>query len=53
MWKALILDIFCLKTGTIKGVGHIYLQAVVDTYGSFAFGKLYTSKLPETAVDVL
>jgi len=29
------------------------MQAVVDTYGSFAFGKLYTSKLPETAVDVL
>jgi transposase InsO family protein len=39
--------------GTIKGIGRIYLQAVVDTYGSFAFGKLYTSKLPETAVDVL
>lgn len=39
--------------GTIKGVGRIYLQAVVDTYGSFAFGKLYTSKLPETAADVL
>lgn len=39
--------------GTIKGVGRIYLQAVVDTYSSFAFGKLYTSKLPETAVDVV
>jgi len=39
--------------GTIKGVGRIYLQAVIDSYGSFAFGKLYTSKLPETAVDVL
>jgi transposase InsO family protein len=39
--------------GTIKGVGRIYLQAVIDTYGSFAFGKLYTSKLPETAADVL
>ena len=39
--------------GRIKGVGRIYLQAVVDTYGSFAFGKLYTSKRPETAVDVL
>jgi transposase InsO family protein len=39
--------------GTIKGVGRIYLQTVVDTYGSYAFGKLYTSKLPETAVDVL
>jgi len=39
--------------GTIKGIGRVYLQAVVDTYGSFAFGKLYTSKLPETSVDVL
>jgi len=39
--------------GTLKGIGRIYLQAVVDTYGSFAFGKLYTSKVPETAVDVL
>lgn len=39
--------------GTIKGVGRIYLQAVVDTYGSYAFGKLYTSKHPITAADVL
>lgn len=39
--------------GAIKGVGRIYLQSVVDTYGSHAFGKLYTSKLPETAVDIL
>jgi transposase InsO family protein len=39
--------------GTLKGIGRIYLQAVVDTFGSFAFGKLYTSKLPETAVDLL
>jgi len=39
--------------GRIKGVGRIWLQAVVDTHGSFAFGKLYTSKFPETAVDVL
>jgi hypothetical protein len=38
--------------GTLKGSGRIYMQAVVDT-GSFAFGKLCTSKLPETAVDVL
>ena len=41
------------SVGVIKGVGRIYLQAVVDTYGSYAFGKLYTSKLPETAADVL
>lgn len=41
------------QIGTIKGVGRVYLQNVVDTYGSYAFGKLYTSKLPETAADVL
>ncbi len=39
--------------GRLKGVGRIYLQAVVDTYGSFAFGKLYTSKRQETAADIL
>jgi transposase InsO family protein len=39
--------------GVIKGVGRVYLQVVVDTYGSYAFGKLYTSKLPETAADIL
>lgn len=39
--------------GSLKGVGRLYLQAVVDTYGSFAFGKLYTSKRQETAADVL
>jgi transposase InsO family protein len=39
--------------GRLKGIGRIYLQAVVDTYGSFGFAKLYTSKRPETAVDIL
>jgi transposase InsO family protein len=39
--------------GRLKGVGRIYLQAVVDTFSSFAFAKLYTSKIAITAVDVL
>jgi len=39
--------------GTIKGVGRIYMQSVVDAFCSVAFGKLYLSKLPMTAVDVL
>lgn len=39
--------------GRLKGVGRIYLQAVVDTFGSLAFGKLYTRKRQETAADVL
>jgi transposase InsO family protein len=39
--------------GHLKGVGKVYLQAVVDTYGSYAFGFLHTGKLPECAVAVL
>lgn len=39
--------------GRMKGVGRVYLQCVVDTFGSLAFGKLYTSKRQETAADVL
>jgi transposase len=39
--------------GTIKGVGKIYMQSVVDTNCSLGFAKLYLSKVPMTAVDVL
>ncbi len=39
--------------GHLKGVGEVYLHAVVDTYSSFAFGFLYVSKQPEAAVAVL
>jgi transposase InsO family protein len=39
--------------GQIKGVGKVYLQAVVDTYGSFAFGYLHTTKQPEHAALVI
>ncbi len=39
--------------GRLKGVGKVYLQAVVDSYGSFAFGYLHTGKLPEHAAAVL
>ena len=39
--------------GRLKGVGRLYLQAVVDSFSSFAFGKLYSSKRQETAADIL
>jgi len=39
--------------GTLKGVGRLYMQAVVDTYSSFAFAKLYTSKIAITAADMM
>jgi len=39
--------------GTLKGVGRLYLQAAVDTYSSYAFAKIYTSKIASTAADLL
>jgi len=39
--------------GRFKRVGQVYLQAVVDTYGSYAFGYLHTGHIPEQAAVVL
>lgn len=39
--------------GHLKGVGKVYLNTPVDTYGSYAFGFLHTSKQPEAAVALL
>ena len=39
--------------GTLKGVGRIYQQSFVDTYSKVAFCKLYTTKTPLTAADLL
>nr|VFK04434.1 MAG: Integrase core domain-containing protein [Candidatus Kentron sp. H] len=39
--------------GTLKGVRRIYQQTLVDTYSKVAFAKLYTTKTPITAADLL
>lgn len=39
--------------GNLKGVGRIYQQTFVDTYNKVAFAKLYTTKTPITAADML
>jgi len=39
--------------GTLKGVGRIYQQTVVDTYSKVAVAKLYNTKTPITAADTL
>ncbi|KHA60523.1 integrase [Vibrio variabilis] len=39
--------------GNLKGVGRIYQQTFVDTYSKIAFAKLYTTKTPITAADML
>ncbi len=49
--ELLCQDLFFV--GVLKGVGKVYLDAVVDTYGSYAFGFLHTNKLPEATVAVL
>lgn len=39
--------------GTLKGVGRVYQQTFVDTYSKVAAAKLYTTKTPITAADLL
>lgn len=39
--------------GTFKGVGRVYQQTYVDTYSRVAHCKLYTTKTPITAADLL
>ena len=39
--------------GNMKGVGRIYQQTFVDTYSKVAHAKLYTTKTPLTAADLL
>jgi transposase InsO family protein len=39
--------------GNLKGVGRIYQQTYVDTYCKVAHCKLYTTKTPITAADLL
>ena len=39
--------------GTLKGVGRIYQQTVIDTYSKVGFAKLYDTKTPITAAEVL
>ena len=49
-------ELLCQDTlfvGNLKGIGKVYLHAVVDTFGSYAFGFLHVSKQPEAAVAVV
>lgn len=39
--------------GTIKGVGRVYQQTYVETYSKWAADKLYTTKTPITAADLI
>jgi transposase InsO family protein len=39
--------------GNLKGVGRIYQQTFIDTFSKVAFAKLYKTKTPITAADIL
>ena len=39
--------------GTLKGVGRVYQQTVIDTYAKVAFAKLNDRKNPVTAAEIL
>lgn len=39
--------------GSLKGVGKVYLQSSIDCHSRYAWGRLYTNKLPVTAVHLL
>ncbi|MBI3581385.1 MAG: IS481 family transposase [Nitrospinae bacterium] len=39
--------------GALKGVGKVYMQSSIDCHSRHAWGRLYTNKLPVTAVHLL
>ena len=39
--------------GTLKGVDKVYIQTVFDCFSRFVWARLYTSKMPVTAVQIL
>jgi transposase InsO family protein len=49
-------ELLCQDTfyvGRLTGVGKVWLHAVVDTFGSYAFGFLHTTKKPEPAAALV
>ena len=39
--------------GTLKDVGKVYIQTVLDCFSRYVWDRLYTSKMPVTAVQIL
>jgi transposase InsO family protein len=39
--------------GHLKGVGRVYLQTAIDCHSRYSWAKLYTNKMPITAVQTL
>ena len=39
--------------GTLKGVGRVYQETAIDTCSKVGFAKLYDTKTPITAAEIL
>ena len=52
-WTGDLVAVDTFFVGTLKGIGKIYLQTVIDTFSRYAWGQLHTSKIPLTAVQTL
>ena len=39
--------------GTLEGIGKVYIQTVLDCFSRYVWARLYTSKMPVTAVQIL
>lgn len=48
-----LLAVDTFFVGHLKGVGKIYLQSAIDCCSRYAWGRLYTNKMPLTAVHLL
>lgn len=48
-----LVSIDTFMVGSLKGVGRVYLQTVIDCHNRYTWGRLYTNKMPVTAVHVL
>lgn len=52
-WTGDLVAVDTFFVGTLKGIGKVYMQTVVDTYSRYAWAQLHTSKIPLTAVQTL
>ena len=48
-----LVGVDTFHVGTLKGVGRVYMQAAIDCHSRYAWARLYTNKLPLTAVQLL
>ena len=49
----LVVAVDTFFAGTLKDVGEIYIQTVLDCFSLFVCARLHTSKMPVTAVQIL